>query len=115
AGEKAEPLWLAVRGNLDTVAEAARWWAVIRGKGPRAEFEGEDVDFVREAFDLLPPEPWDRTTFRSWADAVKAATGRSGKALFQPLRLTLTGFPSGPELADLLPLLGREGTLARRP
>ncbi|WP_281061920.1 hypothetical protein [Mesorhizobium sp. M7A.F.Ca.ET.027.02.1.1] len=23
--------------------------------------------------------------------------------------------PSGPELADLLPLMGREGTLARRP
>ncbi|TIP77861.1 MAG: glutamate--tRNA ligase, partial [Mesorhizobium sp.] len=46
---------------------------------------------------------------------IREATGRKGKALFMPLRLALTGQPSGPELADLLPLLGREGTLARRP
>ncbi|WP_292285790.1 hypothetical protein, partial [Mesorhizobium sp.] len=37
------------------------------------------------------------------------------KPLFMPLRLALTGRSSGPELADLLPLMGREGTLARRP
>ena len=36
-------------------------------------------------------------------------------ALFLPLRLAITGRPAGPELADLLPLLGREGTLARQP
>jgi glutamyl-tRNA synthetase len=36
---------------------------------------------------------------------VKAATGRKGKGLFRPLRLALTGRESGPEMADLLPLL----------
>jgi glutamyl-tRNA synthetase len=119
AGASAEPLWLAVRGNVDHVADAATWWAVVQGEGPRGMVAGADVDFVRAAFDLLPPEssdrPWDRATFKAWADAVKAATGRGGKALFHPLRLALTGFPAGPELADLLPLLGRAGTLARRP
>ncbi len=36
---------------------------------------------------------------------MKEATGRKGKALFMPLRKALTGEASGPEMADLLPLL----------
>jgi len=36
---------------------------------------------------------------------VKEATGRKGKGLFMPLRLALTGQTSGPEMADLMPLL----------
>lgn len=116
AGANAEPFWLAVRGNLDRLADAAAWWRIV-AEGPleKPDLSDEDRDFVRGAFDLLPPEPWDGTTFRTWMDQVKAASGRKGKALFMPVRLALTGLPSGPELADLLPLLGREGTRARRP
>ena len=55
------------------------------------------------------------TLVRGDVGAVKAATGRKGKALFMPLRIALTGRRSGPEISDLLPLLGRAGTLARRP
>ena len=35
-------------------------------------------------------------------NAVKAATGAKGQALWKPLRLALTGTPEGPELAPLL-------------
>ena len=54
-----------------------------------------------------------RRGFADWIEAVKAGTGRKGKALFQPLRLALTGREHGPELRHLLPLLGRERALAR--
>lgn len=116
AGDKAEPFWLAVRGNLDRVADAGPWWRIVR-EGPREKpaLSAEDAAFVSAAFGALPPEPWDATTWKLWTDRVKAATGRKGRALFMPLRLALTGREQGPELADLLPLLGREGTLARRP
>ena len=115
-GSSAEPFWLAVRGNLETFAEAGDWWRIVRdGPEQQPELSDEDVSFVRAAFDLLPLEPWDGSTWKSWTEAVKGATGRKGRALFMPLRLALTGRESGPELADLLPLLGREGTLARRP
>ncbi len=116
SGEKAEPFWLAVRGNLEKLSDATQWWTILR-QGPAGEIEMPEKDrkFVREAFDLLPPEPWDQTVWKSWTDEVKQSSGRKGKALFMPLRLALTGLSSGPELADLLPLLGREGTLARRP
>jgi len=114
-GSIAEPFWNAVRGNIDKLSEAAEWWHIVM-KGPEpTEFTEDDRNFVNEAFDLLPPEPWDRETWRSWTEKVKEKTGRKGKALFRPLRLALTGRESGPELADLLPLLGRERTLARQP
>lgn len=116
SGEKAENFWLAVRGNIDTLADASSWWKMIKdGPAERPEFSEEERVFLHQAFDLLPEEPWDRSTWKAWTDAVREATGRKGKALFMPIRLALTGLGSGPELADLLPLLGREGTLARRP
>jgi glutamyl-tRNA synthetase len=116
SADKAEPFWLAVRGNLDVFADAARWWRIV-SEGPEAppELSGEDLDFVRRAYDFLPSEPWDRGTWKNWTDTVKQATGRKGRALYHPLRVALTGLSAGPELSDLLPLLGREGVLARRP
>lgn len=116
SGELAEPFWNAVRGNLDTLRDAQRWWSILRNGPEREEaLAEEDVGFVRQAFDLLPDEPWDGSTWKAWTDRVKEESGRKGKKLFLPLRIALTGLSSGPELAELLPLLGREGTLARRP
>src|SRR5437899_3993347 len=40
----------------------------------------------------------DRERFRSVANAVKARTGQTGKALFHPIRVALTGRADGPEL-----------------
>ena len=44
---------------------------------------------------------------------MKDATGRKGRSLFMPLRLALTGLDHGPELAQLLPLIGRKKALER--
>jgi glutamyl-tRNA synthetase len=67
----------------------------------------EDAAYLAEALALLPPEPWDEKTWSLWTSALKEATGKKGKALFHPLRLALTGRDQGPELAALLPLIGR--------
>ncbi|WP_292895919.1 glutamate--tRNA ligase [Nitratireductor sp.] len=114
AGEDAEAFWLAVRGNLETVSEAEDWWRIVK-KSPaeHADLPIEDREFVRAAAKHLPQEPWDADTWRAWTGAVKAETGRKGRGLFMPLRIALTGREQGPELAGLLPLLGREETLAR--
>lgn len=114
AGDDAEAFWIAVRGNLETVSEAEDWWRIVK-KSPAkdADLSTEDRDFVRAAAKHLPEEPWDADTWRAWTGAVKAETGRKGRGLFMPLRIALTGREQGPELAGLLPLLGREETLAR--
>lgn len=115
-GEKAEAFWTTIRGNLDRVQDVTSWWKIVSVRPePGVIFSEDDTTFLREAFDLLPEEPWDAGTFKEWTNAIREKTGRKGKALFMPLRLALTGRESGPELADLLPLLGRAGTLARRP
>ena len=102
--------WEVVRGNLARLDDAAIWWRVVHGElAPLIE----DSGFARQAAALLPPEPWDRATWAAWTASLKAVTQRSGKALFHPLRLALTARERGPELAGLLPLIGRARALAR--
>ncbi len=107
---RAEPFWSAVRGNLLRFTDVATWWAVIQGP---IEPAMEDAAFLAQAAALLPGEPWDATTWTSWTGLVKTATARKGRALFHPLRLALTARDTGPELAALLPLIGRARVAAR--
>jgi glutamyl-tRNA synthetase len=105
-----EVFWNAVRPNLSRLDDIAEWWHVAREP---IEPVIEDASFTAAAADLLPAEPWDDTTWGAWTQAVKSATGRKGKALFMPLRQALTGRDHGPELKNLLPLIGRERAGAR--
>lgn len=105
-----EVFWLAVRGNLARLADAKDWWQVVRGP---IEPVIADPAFAATAASLLPAEPFDATTWKTWTQAVGAAAGVKGKALFMPLRLALTGLEHGPELAALLPLIGRDKALKR--
>ena len=110
SGAKAEAFWGVVRGNLGALTDAAYWWTCVTSEiAPLIE----DPEFLAQALSCLPPEPWDATTWASWTNALKAQSGRKGKALFHPLRLALTGRDQGPELAALLPLIGRITALAR--
>jgi glutamyl-tRNA synthetase len=101
-----ERFWLAVRGNLDLMGEAGLWWDVVSGRIVPPP-QPEEAGFLRAALAELPAEPWDEGSWPAWTGALKAATGRKGKALFLPLRLALTGEDHGPDMAALLPLIGR--------
>jgi glutamyl-tRNA synthetase len=102
--------WEAVRGNLALFEEAKHWWSVVQGP---IDPVIEDAALCRTAAGVLPAEPWDGATWETWSSAVKATTGAKGRALFQPLRLALTGEAHGPELKHLLPLIGRARASAR--
>jgi glutamyl-tRNA synthetase len=108
--DEGETFWNAVRGNLTKVRDAVEWAKVVRGPVTPVI---EDKAFIETAMGVLPAAPWDATTWKTWTEAVKAATGVKGKALFMPLRLALTGLDHGPELAALLPLIGPERARAR--
>ncbi len=107
-----EAFWLAVRGNIEKLDDAKFWDDVIH-QDLKVDVAAEDVAFIAKARELLPDEPWDQTTWKSWTEAIKAATDRKGKTLFMPLRHVLTGMEHGPELAALLPLIGRQRVLDR--
>ncbi len=98
--------WSAIRGNLDLLSEARGWWDVVAGSIVPPVIEGEG-EFLRAALDALPSEPWTPEVWPAWTGALREATGRKGRALYHPLRLALTGEDQGPEMRDLLPLIGR--------
>jgi glutamyl-tRNA synthetase len=102
----AAAFWEAVRGNITVLDDIEPWAALVRD-GAEPAVAPEDAGFVAEALALLPPEPWGAATWGEWTQAVAAATGRRGRALFRPLRLALTGREAGPEMAALMPLLRR--------
>ncbi|MGH6838582.1 MAG: glutamate--tRNA ligase [Methylocella sp.] len=110
AGHKAKPFWLAVRGNLTAFRDVVDWWRVITGEIVPVV---EDPEFLAAACENMPGDPWDETVWADWTKALQAATGRTGRALFHPLRLALTGRDKGPELAALLPLIGKAKAAAR--
>jgi glutamyl-tRNA synthetase len=111
-GEPLEGFWNAVRGNVTKLTDT-RIWADVITTDITPVIDAGDQEFLGTALSLLPQEPWDDTTWKSWTDAVKEATGRKGKTLFMPLRLAITGLDHGPELATLLPLIGREKVMKR--
>ena len=104
--------WNTVRGNVDLLGEARHWWNVVGGSIVPPPQEGEGP-FLTQALAALPEEPWTVETWPAWTGALREISGRKGKALFHPLRLALTGEEKGPELRDLLPLMGRERVAGR--
>jgi len=100
-----EDFWMAVRANLERLSDVKEWWRVA--KGPITPVITDEA-FIACALDLLPSAPWNEQTWMQWANAVKEKTGQKGKALFMPLRLAITGMEHGPELAQLLLLIGPE-------
>jgi len=108
-----EPAWVAIRPNLETVAQAADWWRIVTGPIDAPAVSDEDRAFVGLAHDRLEALPFDAHVWRAWTGLLKDETGRKGKALFLPLRRALTGLEHGPDMGLLLPLIGRAEALAR--
>ena len=105
-----EPLWLAVRANLTRLDDVIAWAKIVDGP---MEPIIDDPSFAKAAAELLPTGSYDETTWSAFTEAVKAATGAKGKALFMPLRKALTGQEHGPEMGKMLPLIGRDKAYAR--
>ncbi len=108
-----EARWNAIRPNLATVAEAADWVAVFDGPFAPPAPEVADRPVLAAAAAAAPGLDWGADPWRALTDAVKAATGAKGRALFLPLRRALTGRDHGPDMAELLPLIAREQAVAR--
>jgi glutamyl-tRNA synthetase len=102
--------WQAIRPNLEKVADAADWWSVVTGPVQPPALDDETRAYLAQAAQLFVggADPWEALTA-----ALKEKTGRKGKALFQPLRLALTGREHGPDMHSLLPLIGEAEARAR--
>jgi len=108
-----EAEWAALRGNVAHLGEVSDWLPVLHGAIASPEVVPDDKPMLRQAAEIAATLDWAGEPWRQLTDAVKASSGRKGRALFHPLRLALTGFDSGPEMAALLPIIGRERAIQR--
>ena len=102
--------WHAVRPNLATVKEAGDFWQIVTGPIEQPDFDDDDRAYLSQALDTLD---WGDDPWGAWTADLKTTTGRKGKGLFKPLRLALTGRESGPDMAELLPLIGEDAVRSR--
>ncbi|MBU1347528.1 MAG: glutamate--tRNA ligase [Alphaproteobacteria bacterium] len=98
------PFWEAVRANLTKLGDVVDLARMVRGPVTPVI---EDPAFAAAALAVLP-EVIDAGAWSAWTNAVKESTGAKGKALFMPLRHILTGQPHGPDMATIVPMIGRE-------
>ena len=108
-----EAEWLVLRGNLAHLGQAAEWVPVLHGDIEPPEVVPDDKPLLAEAAEVASKLDWNADPWHALADALKASTGRKGRALFHPLRSALTGRDSGPEMGPLLKLIGKERALER--
>lgn len=102
--------WHAIRPNLAHVAEADEWWRLVTGPIDQPDFTAEDRAYLAEAAVALQ---WSEDPWSALTGALKESTGRKGRALFLPLRQALTGMDHGPDMGELLPLIGEAEARAR--
>jgi glutamyl-tRNA synthetase len=100
-----ESVWDLLRGNLSRLEDIKDWQKIIEGP-LNTQVEPEDKEYIEQAAQCLPPEPWGEETWAQWTGVLKEITGRKGKQLFMPLRRAITGLDHGPEMKDFLTLIG---------
>jgi len=108
-----EALWLAVRPNLARVSDAAAWLQLIEHDMDPPAIDPADRDYLAAAAAAARELDWQGEPWHGLTGVLKEQTGRKGRALFLPLRLALTGQEHGPDMAALLPLIGRDRAAAR--
>jgi glutamyl-tRNA synthetase len=113
---------LALRPNIQTFGDLKIWYGLLYGEPAFESAEAQEVlktpetKKVLETFsqmlehqaEELGPESYDKIM-----EDLKKKTKVKGKKLFMPIRIALTGSHEGPELAALLPSLGKEKVLGR--
>jgi glutamyl-tRNA synthetase len=109
-GEATPEFWVLIQKNLDKFHDLKEWWMICYG---HKSFREENKNLLEVAEHFLPPEPWDESTFKAWMNEVREETGLKGKDLFMPIRRALTGQEHGPELKDLILVMGRPKILKR--
>lgn len=105
-----EAIWNVAKGNITTLDDVRLWRDIIEGEITPVI---ENADLTNQAATLVPSGDLDAQSWGVLTSALKDQAGVSGRKLFMPLRLALTGQARGPEMADMFVLIGSEKAKAR--
>jgi glutamyl-tRNA synthetase len=105
--------WTVLRTALHRLSDISMWEDVVQGHITMSELVAEDRAYILGAAAEAETVDWSDDPWTTLTTVLKQTTGRKGKSLFLPLRLALTGRASGPEMAPLLKLIGKDRALQR--
>ena len=105
-----ETIWDVIKSNIKNINDYKEWYEIINGS---IKVENLDQDFINLAESLLPPEPWGDSTWGDWISLIKESSDKKGKDLFLPLRIAITGLSDGPELKNIILLMGYDKMRSR--
>ncbi|WP_081289627.1 glutamate--tRNA ligase [Ehrlichia ruminantium] len=105
-------LWDFVSGNVQKFSDIKEWIKICE-QNTVPIINESDQDFIKMALSVFPNGEINQDTWKTWVANIKEKTDRKSKDIFIPLRLALTGISTGPELAKLLPILGRAEIIRR--
>ena len=111
--ERLPYFWNAARENITTLKDLADLYQISFVDPTHEAVQSEDLDYIKQALDVLPNGDYTTDTWGNWTASLKESTGRKGKALFMPLRQALTGESHGPDMANLLPVIGENAARER--
>lgn len=100
-----------IKDNLESVFDIVKWVEAIENP-KKIEFSAADIEYLKQCLNILPGE-LSESFYDDWMTKIKANTGRKGRDLFNPIRLSLTGLDSGPELRKIIPYIGLDQTISR--
>jgi nondiscriminating glutamyl-tRNA synthetase len=111
----------AIKENVETLAEIRGYVSIFLPEGFSLNNEARSVLAEYEALQAVKAmeevvkdlQGVDEEAFVQIVAALKKRTGLKGKKLFAPIRAALTGRTEGPELKNILPLLGKGVILER--
>ena len=102
-----QEFWESVKTNISTIREIEMWHKIC---SPDFEPITIDLNFTKQAALSLPLH-FNKESYGNWLNELKAL--KTGTNLFKPLRLALTGLESGPELYNLINMLGYSESVRR--
>ncbi len=101
----------AIRPNINFPQQAVEWATIlfideiVRQQEAQSVLDNTDKEFFHHAITALEASQGD---YKQLIKQLKQTSRAKGKKLFMPLRAALTGATHGPELANLLSLMGIE-------
>ena len=105
-------MWNFVKYNINFFHEIKYWIKIINSENNILS-QNINENLVDIAIKTLPKEPYDENTWDDWTTAIKEISQFTGKDLYMPLRIALTGLNKGPELKYLIPLLNKSTILKK--
>jgi glutamyl-tRNA synthetase len=103
----------AIQPNILFPKEAKLWAEILFANMPLSEEVLAGLRAAGKAYFEKALELWPAPDFKTFTKELGTALHLKGKAIFEPLRLALTGQAHGPELAHLHKLLGNEAIQQR--